>query len=68
MRKWDKLYYKNKHLPSPEKSRRLKTHLIQSQSRKAYWDYVKDLIKPKKKTPLMKISRSRKNSILLSNI
>ena len=50
MRKRDKLYYKNKHQPSSEKSRKLKSlkHLIQSQSRKAYWDYVEDLISPKK--------------------
>ena len=46
MRKRDKLYYKIKHQPSQEKSRKLKTlkHLIQSQRRKAYWDYVDDLI------------------------
>ena len=51
MRKRDKLYYKNKHQPSSEKSRKLKSlkHLIQSQSRKAYWDYVEDLITPKKR-------------------
>ena len=63
MRKRDKLYYKNKHQPSSEKSPKLKSlkHLIQSQSRKAYWDYVEDLITPKKKTLLMKTSLSRKN-------
>ena len=62
MRKQDKLYYKNKHQPSSEKSRKLKSlkHLIQSQSRKAYCDYVEDLITPKKKTLLMKISLSQK--------
>ena len=51
MRKRDKLYYKNKHQPSSEKSCKLKSlkHLIQSQSRKAYWDYVEDLITPKKR-------------------
>ena len=50
MRKRDKLYYKHKHQPSSEKSLKLKSlkHLIQSQSRKAYWDYVEDLITPKK--------------------
>ena len=49
MRKRDKLYYKNKHQPSTEISRKLKTlkHLIQSQRRKAYWDYVEALITPK---------------------
>ena len=49
MRKRDKLYYKNRRQPSPEKSHKLKSlkHLIQSLSRKAYWDYVDDLITPK---------------------
>ena len=42
MRKQDKLYYKNRRQPSPEKSHKLKSlkHLIQS--RKAYWNYVED--------------------------
>ena len=50
MGKRDKLYYKNKHQPSSEKSHKLKSlkHLIESQSRKAYWDYVEDLITPKR--------------------
>ena len=61
MRKRDKLYYKNS-LP-PEKSRKLKTlkHLIQSQSIKAYWDYVEDLITPKDEhSPGEKFSISKK--------
>ena len=39
----------NRHQPSPEKTLRLKSlkHLIQSMSRKAYWDYVEDLVTPK---------------------
>ena len=63
MRKRDKLYYKNKHQPSPEKSRKLKTlkHLIQSQSRKAYWDYVVHQITPKDEhSPDEKFSISKK--------
>ena len=63
MRKRDKLYYKNKHQPSSEKSRKLKSlkHLIQSQSRKAYWDYVEDLITPKKEnSPDENLSISKK--------
>ena len=63
MRKRDKLYYKNKHQPSPEKSRKLKTlkQFIQSQSRKAYWDYVEDLITPKDEHfPEEKFSNSKK--------
>ena len=69
MRKRDKPYYKDKHQPSSEKSRKLKSlkHLIQSQSRKVFWDYVEDLITPKKKTLLINFSIS-KNSTLLSNI
>ena len=49
MRKRDKLYFKNRHQPSPEKKpHKLKSlkHLIQSMRRK-YWDYVEDLITPK---------------------
>ena len=63
MRKRDKLYYKNRRQPSPEKSHKLKSlkHLIQSLSRKAYWDYVKDLIIPKDEhSPEEKISISKK--------
>ena len=51
-----KLYFKNRHQPSPEKSHKLKSlkHLIQSMSRKAYWDYVEDLITPKDEHSLEK--------------
>ena len=48
---------------NPEKSRKLKTlkHLIQSLSRKAYWDYVEDLITPKDEhSPEEKFSISKK--------
>ena len=63
MRKRDKLYYKNKHQPSPEKSCKLKPlkHFIQNQSRKAYWDNVEDLITPKDEdSPNEKLSISKK--------
>ena len=63
MRKRDKLYYKNRRQPSPEKSHKLKSlkHLIQSLSRKAYWDYVEDLITPKDEhSPDEKFSISKK--------
>ncbi|MCG7878228.1 MAG: endonuclease/exonuclease/phosphatase family protein, partial [Candidatus Thiodiazotropha endolucinida] len=49
MRKRDKLFLKNRHQPSSERLKKYKSlkHHIQSLSRKAYWDYVEDLITPK---------------------
>ena len=55
--------YKNRCRPSPEKSHKLKSlnHLIKSLSRKAYWDYVDDLITPKdEQSPDEKNSISKK--------
>ena len=49
MRERVKLFFKNRHQPSPEETKTLKSlkHYIQSLSRKANWDYVEDLVTPK---------------------
>ena len=61
----------NRHQHSLEKTHKLKSlkHLIESMSRKAYWDYVEDLIRPKDEhSPEEKFSFSKNFFIHLSNI